>query len=322
LDTQAFRDGFTGKRVVVTGGGGFIGSHLADRLDALGANVCVYDSLADSGERYLAPGRDFVHGDIRDYERLSHAIATADFVFHHAAVASVPRCSEDPLSSLEINVQGTANVLEAVRQNGRCRLVFASSAAVYGSTAEPVLHREESPRRPTSVYGVSKSLGEDLIGSYVKSYGIEASIVRYANVYGPRQPRYILFDLYRKIGRADDTVELLGSGRQLRNFVYVADAVRATLAAALTSGTLTNVSTSRPSPIIDAARILANLMGKPDVRFVPTNASWLGDVEYLLCANDHMKHVAGGTETSLEDGIAEFLRWIASSSDSALPHVA
>lgn len=223
---------------LVTGGAGFIGSHISEALLDRGETVRVFDNLATGRETNLAAlnGRiESIHGDLRDIEALKAAMRGVEVVFHQGALASVPRSIADPVASLETNINGTQNVLLAARDMGVRRVVYASSSSVYGNT--PVLpKREDMPTNPMSPYAVQKLTGELLCGVFTRIYGLETVALRYFNVFGPRQdpaseyaaviPRFLtaLIEGRRPI--------VYGDGEQTRDFTYIANVVQANLLAA------------------------------------------------------------------------------------------
>ena len=224
-------------RVLVTGGGGFIGSHLAGRLAALGHRVRILDNFA-TGRRSnvvaLDADVDLIEGDIQSYERVHNAIAGCDLVFHQAALPSVPRSVADPLTSNATNVIGTLNVLLAARDAGVRRVVFASSSSVYGTSHE-LPKREDMAPMPVSPYAVAKLASEGYCRSFGEVYGLETVALRYFNVFGPRQdprsqyaavvPNFITSLL------TGERPTIFGDGEQSRDFTFVENVVQANLLA-------------------------------------------------------------------------------------------
>jgi UDP-glucose 4-epimerase len=222
---------------VVTGGAGFIGSNLVHALLQAGHRVRVLDDLS-SGRLVnlndVAGDVELIHGDVRDQEVVTRAVAGAQLVFHEAAIASVARSVDDPITSNEVNVAGTLNVLVAARDAGVERVVYASSAAVYGNAEALPLH-ESMPTRPASPYGVSKLAGERYLEAFTRTWGLPTIALRYLNVFGPRQnpgsdyaaaiPRFISGTL------AGEVPTVFGDGEQARDFVFVDDVVRANMLA-------------------------------------------------------------------------------------------
>jgi len=224
-------------RVLVTGGGGFIGSHLVGRLAALGHRVRILDNFA-TGRRSnvvaLDADVDLIEGDIQSYERVHNAIAGCDLVFHQAALPSVPRSVADPLTSNATNVIGTLNVLLAARDAGVRRVVFGSSSSVYGTSHE-LPKREDMAPMPVSPYAVAKLASEGYCRSFGEVYGLETVALRYFNVFGPRQdprsqyaavvPNFITSLL------TGERPTIFGDGEQSRDFTYVENVVQANLLA-------------------------------------------------------------------------------------------
>src|SRR4051812_8201512 len=216
--TRRLADRFRpGTRVLVTGGAGFIGSHLVERLLTLGCSVRVLDSFATGRRENLAHRSDVevVEGDVQSYERVHTAMRGCDAVFHQAALPSVPRSVQDPLMTNVVNVTGTLNVLLAARDSGVRRVVYASSSSVYGPGLE-LPKREDAQPRPVSPYAVSKLAAESYCRAFHSVYGLESVALRYFNVFGPRQdptsqysavvPRFIA------AGRGGRPVTIYGDG--------------------------------------------------------------------------------------------------------------
>ena len=223
-------------KALVTGGAGFIGSHIADRLLQDGHEVTVLDDLSTGNRENLAdsPKLRFVQGDIRDFDTVNECMRGVDWVFHKAAVASVPKTVNDPVGSSAVNYRGTLHVLEAARQNGANRVVFASSAALYGD--EPTLPKVETMLPVTlSPYAVDKLASEYACGMYTRLYGLETVSLRYFNVYGPRQdpssPYSGVISIFADRLSQGVTPTIYGDGEQTRDFVFVSDVVEANMQA-------------------------------------------------------------------------------------------
>jgi len=228
----------TTARYLVTGGAGFIGSHIAEALLGARESVRIFDNLATGRESNLAAlkGRaQFIQGDLRDLASVRVAMQGVEVVFHQAALASVPRSIADPIKSLETNINGTQNVLLAARDSGVRRVVYASSSSVYGNT--PTLpKREDMPTHPMSPYAVQKLSAELLCGVFTRIYGLETVALRYFNVFGPRQdpaseyaaviPRFLTALIEKR------PPIVFGDGEQTRDFTYIANVVQANLLAA------------------------------------------------------------------------------------------
>jgi len=257
---------------LVTGGAGFIGSHIAETLLKRGEAVRVLDNFATGRESNLAVlkgGAEFIQGDLRDVETVRKAMRGIDVVFHQGALASVPRSIADPVSSLETNINGTQNVLLAARDAGVRRVVYASSSSVYGNT--PTLpKREEMPTSPMSPYAVQKLTGELLCGVFSRIYGLETVALRYFNVFGPRQdptsqyaaviPRFLtaLLEGRRPV--------VYGDGEQTRDFTYIANVVSANLLAATSAeavGHAMNIGCGQQISLNEVLRMAGELLGVP-----------------------------------------------------------
>ena len=225
-------------KYLVTGGAGFIGSHIAETLLDRGESVRIFDNLSTGRQANLSAlqGRaEFLHGDIRDFDAVKTAMTGVEVVFHQAAMASVPRSIALPVESLETNINGTQHVLLAARDAGVRRIVYASSSSVYGNTPTLPKH-EQMQTRPMSPYAVQKLTGELLCEVVTRIYGLETVALRYFNVFGPRQdpaseyaaviPRFLtaLLKGQRPI--------VFGDGEQTRDFTYVTNVVQANLLAA------------------------------------------------------------------------------------------
>jgi UDP-glucose 4-epimerase len=252
-------------KVLVTGGGGFIGSNLVERLLNEGASVRVLDNFA-TGRREnvldLIDSVELVEGDVQSYERAHNAVRGCEVVFHLAALPSVPRSVQDPLTSNATNVIGTLNVLLASRDEGVRRFVYASSSSVYGANPE-LPKREDMPALPIAPYAVAKQAAEGYCRSFFEVYGLETVSLRYFNVFGPRQdplsqyaaviPKFItaLLD--------GEQPTVFGDGEQSRDFTYVDNAVNANLAAADASGVAGQVFNIACGERISLNRLLTDL---------------------------------------------------------------
>jgi nucleoside-diphosphate-sugar epimerase len=224
------------KKTLVTGGAGFIGSHIVDRLLNDGHEVIVLDDFSTGHRSNLTEHKALtvVEGDISNFDTVKQCMQGIDWVFHKAAVASVPRTVNDPIGSTAVNYQGTLHLLEAARHNKVKRMVFASSAALYGD--EPTLPKVETMCPVTlSPYAVDKLASEFACGMYTKLYGLETVCLRYFNVYGPRQdpssPYSGVISIFTDKLKNKQTPTIFGDGEQTRDFVFVSDVVEANMKA-------------------------------------------------------------------------------------------
>ncbi len=274
--------------VLVTGGAGFIGSHLAEALVGRGHHVRILDDLSSGNlDNLAAVGNqvELIEGDIRDPAVCRLACAGVSVVFHQAARGSVPRSIEDPATAISVNVGGTANLLTAARDAGVKRVVWASSSSVYGdSTGLPKREGEEG--RPLSPYALSKVQCEQLAAMFTRDFGLETVGLRYFNVYGPRQdpsgPYAAVVPRFLTAALAGELLEIHGDGSQSRDFTWVGDAVAANLAAAAAPreacGRAYNVAFGTSATVLDLAhKILAACGSSSPIVHHPRRA---GDVDH------------------------------------------
>ncbi len=222
---------------LVTGGAGFIGSHITERLLADGHRVRILDDFSTGKRENIPDSQDVtvIEGDVSDFDTVKGCMQDVDIVFHEAAIASVPETVDNPLASERVNYRGTVNVLEAARHAGVNRVIFASSAAVYGDLPE-LPKREDMPTRPLTPYAIDKLASEYACNVYYELYGLETVALRYFNVFGPRQdpssPYSGVISIFiDAIGHERQPV-IYGDGEQTRDFVFVSDVVEANMRAA------------------------------------------------------------------------------------------
>jgi UDP-glucose 4-epimerase len=259
------------RTVLVTGGGGFIGSNLVRALLERGDTVKVLDNFS-TGNRANLAGLDVevIEGELRSYERVHNAVRGAEVVFHLGALGSVPRSVQDPLTSSAVNVEGTLNVLLAARDSGVRRVIYSSSTSVYGTTRE-LPTPETSPVDPISPYGVAKLAAERYCVSFSRVYeSFESVVLRYFNVFGPRQSPVSQYaavvPLFIRAIDAGEPLTIHGDGEQSRDFTYVANCVDATLSAAEApdaSGRIFNIAGGRPASVNEVADTIGEILGKP-----------------------------------------------------------
>ena len=302
---------FQGIKTVVTGGGGFIGSSIVRALLERGAKVRVLDNFSTGNRANLEDIWDdieIVEGELRSYERVHAGMRGMEVVFHQAALPSVPRSVQDPLTTSAVNVDGTLNVLLAARDEGVSRIVFASSSSVYGDGGE-LPRREQSPTNPASPYAVSKLAAERYCISFSKIYGLETVSLRYFNVFGPRQdprsqyaavvPRFITAIA------AGKPVLIYGDGEQSRDFTYVANVVDLNLLAARAdgiAGAVINVATGQSTTVNQLAEMIGGILDLPVKReLAPTRPA---EVQASWAALDTAKELLGWEPSvSLEEGL-------------------
>jgi UDP-glucose 4-epimerase len=304
-------------KVLVTGGGGFIGSNLARALLGRGDDVRVLDNFATGNRSNLADvweDIELVEGDLRSYERVHVATRGVELVFHQGALPSVPRSVQDPLTTSAVNVEGTLNVLLAARDEGIRRVVAASSSSVYGNSG--TLPRvESSPPDPESPYGVAKLAAERYCVAFSRVYAMETVVLRYFNVFGPHQdptsqyaavvPRFITAIA------AGEAVPIDGDGEQSRDFTFVENVIDGNLLAAdapEASGAVLNVATGQQTSINQLAQTLGDLLGRTVEReYLPPRA---GDVLHSWADVSEARRLIGyEPRVGLREGLERAADW-------------
>jgi nucleoside-diphosphate-sugar epimerase len=308
---------FVAKSALVTGGAGFIGSHLVEALVDGGCRVTVLDDLSSGRESNLASvaGRiTFLRGSICDRRIVAKAAAGCEVVFHLAAVVSVPKTVDDPLGSAAVNEIGSLNVLEAARGAQTRRVVFASSSAVYGD--DPTLpKREDMPPKPLTPYAVQKLVVENYLSVYQSLYGLETVGLRFFNVFGPRQdpssPYSGVISIFMNKALSGELPVIYGDGCQSRDFVFVGDVVQALISAAKSSsapGKVYNVGTGKSLTISGLWEMIAALSGSEAKPINQPPRS--GDIPHSLSAIDSAAADLGFVpRVSLESGLGVTLDW-------------
>ncbi len=290
-------------RAVVTGGAGFIGSHVVEALLARGDEVHVVDNFATGRRENLAPAATVHEQDIREQLGELFDDIRPELVVHLAAQADVGTSVADPLLDAGVNVLGTLNVLEAARAHG-AQLVFSSTGgAIYGECERPA--REDDPRLPVSPYGASKLAAEEYLQMWNRLHGTAHVVLRFANVYGPRQLAKLeggVVAIFMDRLRAGEDVTIFGDGGQTRDFVYVGDVVAAILAAGGRDGGVFNVGTGTETTVnelFEACRLVAGVQAEP--RYEPARA---GDARRsVVDASRAERELAWRPATSLADGL-------------------
>jgi len=320
---RAIRGALDGARVLVTGGAGFIGGHLVDALLDCGARVSVIDDLSSSDASHLAsvlethPDRvRFIRGSILDPVALGAAAEGARFVFHLAAVCSVPRSVEDPARSWVVNATGTMRVLVAAHKSGAQRVVFSASSSAYGDAPE-MPKTEDMPPDPRSPYAASKLAGEALCRAWSASYGIDTVSLRYFNIFGPRQRAgsayAAVIPAFAGALLGGEPPVIFGDGAQTRDFTHADNAVRANLLAAAApqelDGRVLNIGAGARTSINDLAARLPELLGVDPIE--PRRESARpGDVRDSLASIEAARDAIGySVVTPLDEGLAASARW-------------
>ena len=307
------------KRILVTGGAGFIGSNLVDRLLALGHAVTVYDNLT-TGKREFLTGADqhphfqLVEGDLLDLPRLTQAMAGHDFVFHLAANADVRFGTEHPRRDLEQNTIATFHVLEAMRAQGVRRLAFSSTGSIYG---EPeVFPTPETSPFPiqTSLYGASKLAGEGLIQAYCTGFGFQGFIFRFVSLLGERYTHGHVYDFYNKLLDNPQCIAVLGNGRQRKSYLYIQDCIDAMLLAiekAHDPINIFNLGAEEYCAVNDSLGWICEHLGlNPRREYTGGERGWIGDSPFIFLDTAKIRALGWQPKLTIREGVLRTLRYL------------
>ncbi len=308
---------------LVTGGAGFIGSHLAEELTRRGERVRVVDSLITGHRKNLAhvPGVELVEGDLADLAVAKRAVQGMDYVLHQAAIPSVPRSVEDPITSNRANIDATLNVLVAARDAGVKRVVYAGSSSAYGNT-DTLPKREGMPTHPLSPYALQKLVGEQYMQMFTTLYGLETVTIRYFNVFGPRQdpssPYSGVISVFAKALFENTSPTIYGDGEQTRDFTYIANVVDGVLRAAAApgaSGQVINVATESRISLNRLFSTMRDLVGsRVNVSYGPVRS---GDVRDSQADITRAREILGYKPiVSFEEGLRQTLEWYRAEADA------
>ena len=306
-------------RYFVTGGAGFIGSTLVDRLLADGHMVTAYDNLSTGHASFLEkahqhPNFRLTQGDLLDERQLSEALAGQEFVFHLAANADVRFGTQHPRKDLEQNTIATYNVLEAMRANGVRRIAFSSTGSIYG---EPdVFPTPEHAAFPvqTSLYGASKLAGEGLIAAYSPGFGFQAFIFRFVSILGERYTHGHVFDFYRKLLQNPREIEVLGNGKQRKSYLYNQDCVDAMLtviAKAAAPVNIYNLGTDEYCEVGDSLGWICEHLGvNPERHYTGGERGWIGDSPFIFLDTAKVRALGWQPKLSIRAGVIRTLEWL------------
>ncbi len=299
-------------RSLVTGGAGFIGSHVAEGLLARGDEVVVLDDLSNGKRENLPEGARFVEGDICDPQNGLFAEFRPEVCFHLAAQVDVRVSVARPKHDGKVNILGTVQLLEAALEH-ETQMVFSSTGgAIYGECEGPAT--EDAPRRPLAPYGVSKLAGEEYLAAYNRLHGTRHVSLRFGNVYGPRQDPHgeagVVAIFFNRLA-SGETPRIFGDGRQTRDYVFVADVVRATLAAEQRDGGVYNVGTGRETSVLELFELCRRVAGKDvEPAFAPPRP---GELERsVLDPGRAVDELGWRPERNLEEGLRETWEWATS----------
>jgi UDP-glucose 4-epimerase len=303
--------------VLVTGGAGFIGSHLVDALVAKGNQVTVFDNFSTGREDNLRSSLSAIHiirENVLNQKALVKAAENATLIYHLAAVSSVPQSVDNPTDTFQVNLLGTCNVLEAARLNSVRRIVFISSASVYGADA-PVPFRETMPLEGSSPYATSKLVGEQLCNLYRRLYGLETVALRLFSVYGPRQNPHsqyanVIPAFATRLLKGESPL-IYGTGKQTRDFIFVGDVVKALQIAGrkkALNGEVINFGSGKQTSI---KQLLAQISRSLDIEIAPHFTPAKPGDDPRTCADTRKARRLLGIKvlTSLEDGLKKTCRW-------------
>jgi UDP-glucose 4-epimerase len=301
---------------LVTGGAGFIGSHLVEELLRRGERVRILDNFSTGRRENLPPGDacDLVEGDVADPAIAVRAVAGCDFVLHQGAIPSVPRSIKEPLATHRANIDGTVNILVAARDAGVKRVVFAGSSSVYGNSA--VLPKREDMRpSPLTPYALQKLVGEQYCQMFTQLYGLETVVTRYFNVFGPRQqpgsPYSGVISLFIEALATNTAPTVYGDGRQTRDFTYVGDVVNGVLRACTApkaSGEVINVAAGGRVSLLELIRALQHILGtNVEPVFKPSREGDVHDSQADIFKARQL--LSFEPSTLFEDGLRKTVDW-------------
>lgn len=305
-----------GKHVLVTGGAGFIGSHVVDRLLAAGARVTVIDNFS-TGFPEFVPAREnlrVMNGDLLDLRKVGEAMTGVDFVFHLAANADIKDNLKEPRKCIDQNVVATQNVLEAMRAAGVRDLAFSSTGSVYGE-AEVIPTPEDAPMPvQTSIYATSKLAAEGLCTSYALGYGFRTWIFRFVSLLGPRYTHGHVIDFWRKLRRDPKRLDVLGNGKQKKSYLHVADCVSAMLVAierATQPITIMNLGHDAWISVDESIAIITRTMGvEPERVYAGGERGWVGDSPRILLDTAKIRALGWAPTRTIEESIVDTLRFL------------
>jgi UDP-glucose 4-epimerase len=309
---------WSGKHALVTGGAGFIGSHVADTLLARGARVTVFDNFSTGFREFVPPrqGLRVVEGDLLDTARIEEALRGVDFVFHLAANADIKDNLKDPRRCVDQNIIATQNVLEAMRVAGAREVAFASTGSVYGEPS--VFPTPEDAPFPiqTSIYATSKIAAEGLLSSYALGYGFKTWIFRFVSLLGPRYTHGHVMDFWRKLKHDPSRLEVLGDGRQRKSYLHVSDCVAAMLLAVdRADGRINVYNLGHDASIVvsESIAIITRTLGvSPRLEFTGGSRGWVGDSPRIELDIRRIRALGWAPTKSIEDAVVETLAFLQS----------
>lgn len=301
----------TKNQIIVTGGCGFIGSHLVDELLRCNNHVIVIDNLSSGYIKNLDIKNDnlkFLKNDIQDIYKFKQIFENSDCLFHIAANASVPLSVKNLRLEFNSNIRGTFEVLNLAKETGIKKVFFASSAAVYGGP-EYLPIDEKHILNPFSPYGVSKLYGEKLGFALKEIFGLNFVVGRFFNSYGPRCRRYVIHDIFLKALRNSNEIELLGDGYQTRDYIYISDTVQSIMLIMAKGSGCYNIASGEPIAINSLARKIIKIL-KIDCKINFNLPTWKGDIKHLESDNKKLMKLGFKPQISLDQGLQLFYHWL------------
>jgi UDP-glucose 4-epimerase len=307
--------------ILVTGGAGFIGSHLVRTLKKMQNHVKVFDNFSTGSLKNLQKAErdnlEIIEGDIRNIKDVEKACEGVEIIFHYAADPYVKESVLNPIPSFNINVEGTLNILETMREKNINEIVFASSGGtLYGEVDEENIPTSEGVQfRPISPYGASKASCEGYLSAYSSSYGLIVLSVRFANIYGPYSDHGVMFDFYHKLKENPHKLEILGNGKQIKSYMYVTDCIDATLTAIKNTKKgfeAYNLGVDETTTVDEIAELLVDIMDLKEVEFVYTGGErgWTGDVKHSEISIEKLKNLGWKPKIDLKEGINKYISWL------------
>jgi len=313
-----FSEYFSGKKALITGGCGFVGSHIIDKLVELDiASITVIDDLsAGTSTKYLDDYDNVTHiqEDIREFSFTDELDSDFDMIIHLAAQPSVPVSVERPYFDFEVNMIGSIRLLEFARKHNIGEFVFAASGGTVYGEAEKMPTPEFYPLRPISNYGAAKAAVEMYLKSYAVLYGIKTTSMRFGNVYGPRSGHGVMFDFYHKLHEDPATLEILGNGLQEKSYLYISDCVSGFLHATSreSSGFAPfNMAAKPPVSVNEIADLMAELLGiEPEYHYTGGDRGWKGDVRKGELDVTALKRLGWSQKVPIKEGMRRYIEWL------------
>lgn len=309
------------KKIVVFGGAGFIGSHLAERLMAAGASVTVFDNLKTGRTANLAkiwkqPGFKFIEADVSNRKKVNETVPGHDIVFHFCDDSDIRSAAAHPDTFVEQNIMGLFYVLEAMRKNGIRTILFPSSTTVFGELANPPASESHGPMIPLNIYGGAKLAAEGLISAWAHTYDFRAVVFRFVGIIGGRMDHGVVHDFVRKLQRDPAQLEILGDGTQRRSFVLVDDCIEAVLFAlekSAKSYNLVHIGNVDQISINETANAICEVMKLKNVKrnYTGGKVGWKGDVTSNFIATETLSALGWKPPRSSREAVLEAARRLA-----------